>query len=214
MKRFALALPVVAAWVLFCLPALGADVLAAQKSSILPEPVETHWLIALMVVVIPAIRTALSNDTIKLPVVAGKYRALIVALLAGGSTIFDGLMNGFELKTALLSFLTLSLPSIVQEILKVVFGAGGVSGKGGAGFFPTTMLGALMLIALPVGGCGYGKVACTALETAAEICPYVLVKMPDGTVEKVPREAILGVAMQAKAARLSGSNQADAGADQ
>jgi hypothetical protein len=124
MKRFAVALPVVAAMVLFCATAYAAD------ASILPEPVQAHWLIALMAVMIPAVRTALSNDTVKLPTAAAPWRAAIVAILAGASTFVDQLVNGFDLKSAALSFLMLALPSIVQEILKVVFGAGPPSNSG------------------------------------------------------------------------------------
>ena len=197
--------------------------------TILPEPVQAHWLIALMAVVIPAVRTGLGNDTIKLPTVAGNYRALIVALLAGASTLFDGLMNGFDVKASLSSFLILSVPSIVQELIKVVFGAGPSSGKGsatldapanpgGTSMRPPAMkmvagFAAAVAFGCAALACAAKPIICPVLDVAAEVCPLIAVKLPDGTTEMVRREDIAGVAMQARAARLAKPGASDAGAE-
>lgn len=156
MKRFAFALPVVAAVVLFCATAYASD------AAILPEPLATHWLIGVMAIVIPAVRTALSNDTIKLPVWSANYRMLLVALLAGATIIVDGLANGFTFEMALASFLANGLPSLVQEIIKIVFGAGkppsSGSGTGGTSMRPppgysTPMKAMVFAVALTAVGC-------------------------------------------------------------
>jgi hypothetical protein len=138
MKRFAVALPVVVAWVLFCLPALAGD------AAILPEPEpmpvkEAHWLLALGGVLIAAVRTALSNDTVKLPTAAAPLRAIIVTGLAAAGMFVEQLIDGFALKSALLTLVMLGLPSLVQEILKYAFGASKNAG-GGKAMFPPAML--------------------------------------------------------------------------
>jgi hypothetical protein len=234
MKKIGWALPLAVAYVLTCALAFAGE--AAKAAGILPEPVETHWLIALMVVVIPAVRTGLSNDTVKLPTAAAPWRAAIVAILAGAATLFDQLMNGFELNTAALAFLTLSLPSIVQEVLKVVFGGSKNAGGGSSSssvsesgpkmsmrpppgystkMQPAAVGVAIGFCALVLAGCGAGKFVCPVLETAAELCPLIAVRLPDGTTEMVPAEAIAGMARQARAARLAGAAKAsDAGVDQ
>ena len=135
MKKIVWALPVVAACVLFCLPAFAGD------AAILPEPdpmpvKQAHWLLALGGVIIAAVRTALSNDTVKLPTAAAPLRAIIVTGLAAAGMFIQQLIDGFELKSALLTLVMLGLPSLVQEILKYAFGAKNASGGGKAMFPP------------------------------------------------------------------------------
>lgn len=203
MKRY-VALPIVAASVLFCLSAFAGD------AAILPETVQAHWLIALMAILIPAIRTGLSDDTVKLPTVAAPYRMLLIAALAGATILVDGLANGFTFKMALASFLANGLPSLVQEILKIVFGE--KSKPVGAMFPPVAML---MVAALAIGGCAAKPYICPIIETASELCQFLVVRLPDGSTEIVPKSAVVGMAMNARAARVAGAAQGatDAGAD-
>lgn len=137
MKRFALALPVVAAWALFCLPALAGD--AAATASILPEPVKAHWVAGLFLVICAAVRTGLSNDTIHLPTVAAPWRAVIVAGVAALGAGLEGWNSNLPFSSIMLTFVALGLPPIVQEILKVVFGA--KNAGGGKAMFPPAALG-------------------------------------------------------------------------
>jgi hypothetical protein len=218
MKRFVLALPVLAATVLFCLTAFAGD---AATAGILPEPVQAHWLVAIMAVIVPALRTGLSNDTVKLPTAAAKWRMVMIGILAAATTFFDGLMNGFALNTALLAFLVSGLPSIVQEILKVVFGssqnppAAGTGSSRTAMFPPVAML--MVALSLALGGCSWFKSnGCQLIRTTADICDTVVIILPDGSEERVPKDAIVGMAMSARATRVSGAMKAsvpDAGAD-
>jgi hypothetical protein len=221
MNRLFLALPLAAAMVLYCVPAL------ASGAAILPEPMATHWLIGLMAIVIPAVRTALSNDTIKLPVWSAKYRMLLVALLAGATIVVDGLANGFTFEMALASFLANGLPSLVQEIIKLVFGAKDASGGGTmiagggsntsmrppAGPYSAKMVGLVFAVAMLVSGCAAKPLLCPLIDTAAELCPLIAVRLPDGTTEMVPREQIMGAAMGARAKRMGTALPADAGVD-
>jgi hypothetical protein len=248
MKRIVWALPVMAAMVLFCFSAFGGDVLAAQSSTILPEPpdpVETHWILGLFLVVNAAVRTGLSSDTVKLPTKAAPWRTAIVAILSALGAFLEGLQNGFALKSVVLTFLMLNLPTIVQEVLKVVFGAGpsagsGTGAPGGTGirpppgysqpmsadagfvfakegrpYFTSAAVGlAIGFCALALSGCAAKGMVCPIIETAAELCPYLVVRLPDGSTETVPREAIMGVAQQARAMRTAGAKASDAGLDQ
>lgn len=248
MKRIVLALPVVAAFVFFCLSADALDAIAAQATTILPEPpatLERYWWVALFLTINAAVRTGLSNDTVKLPTAAAPWRAFIVAILAAVEAFFDGFQHGLAFNSLVLTFLMLNLPTIVQEGLKAIFGAKPGAGSGGASGgsstvrpppgYSTPLQGdddprfALPLVkrtpaavgvaigacALLFAGCGAGKVVCPLIDVAAEVCPLIAIKLPDGTTEMVPREAVMGVAMGARAARLSGVKAAaDAGADQ
>jgi hypothetical protein len=234
MKKIVWALTVVAAWVFFALPAFAGD----DAPKVLPDPdaVNVHWSLPLIGVLIAAFRTAFSSDTVKFPWEwAGRWRAAAVAILAAAGTLVEQVIGGFELKAAALTFVMLGLPSIVQEVLKALLGAGKSSGGGTAsassGMLPPSFgdrpppgystklkpaaVGvAIGFCALLLFGCGAGKVVCPILDVASELCPLIAVRLPDGTTEMVPASAVRGMAMQARAARIAGASASDAGADQ
>ena len=132
MKRFALALPIAAAWVLYCLPAWAQE-LAAQTAKILPEPdvLKVPWWMPLVGVLIAAFRTFFSDSTRELPTIAAKWRTSLVALLAFVGTFIEQIVGGVDMRTAALTFVMLGVPSIVQEILKALFSGPKNAGGGG-----------------------------------------------------------------------------------
>jgi hypothetical protein len=62
--------------------------------------------------------------------------------------------------------------------------------------------------------CAAKPFICPIIETAGDLCKFLVVRLPDGSTETVPREAVVGVAMQARAARAAGAKASDAGSDQ
>lgn len=70
-----------------------------------------------------------------------------------------------------------------------------------------------VFFAISLTACAAKPFICPVIETAGEICKYLVVRLPDGSTETVPREAVVGMAMQARAARISGAKASDAGAE-
>ena len=208
MKRFVLALPVVAAWVLFCLPAFAGD------AAILPEPdvLKVPWWMPLIGVLIAGFRTFFSDNTRELPTIVAGWRTAIVAVLAALGTLIEQLVAGFDGKTAVLTFVMLGVPSILQEILKALF-SGKKTGGSGKAMFPPAIIGAMALLALTIAGCAAKGLVCPALRIAADACETIIVVLPDGSEERIPKSAVVGMAMQARAARISGAKASDAGAE-
>jgi hypothetical protein len=59
------------------------------------------------------------------------------------------------------------------------------------------------ILALSVAGCpGAGRVVCPVIDLASQVCPYILVKLPDGSTEPVRREVIEGAAIRARVTRM------------
>jgi hypothetical protein len=68
-------------------------------------------------------------------------------------------------------------------------------------------------VALALAACvGARAAVCPVIDLASTLCPLILVKMPDGTQEVVPRDRIAETAMRVRAARMSGA--ADAAREQ
>lgn len=63
----------------------------------------------------------------------------------------------------------------------------------------------LFAVALAMSGClgGAGKLVCPVIHVADEICPMVLVDLPDGGQEAVPATEVQRLAVQRRAARLA-----------
>lgn len=240
-------LATMAACALFCLTAFAGDVIAAQSSSILPEPPKIVWWAPLLGTLVAASRTYFSDNTVRWPVLLAGWRLALVAGLAAVGTLIEQLTNGASLKTALFTFAMLGVPSIVQEVLKIFGskaspGAGSVSGAAsGTGirppagesmklagtvavhdngrrywFKPAAVGVAVGFCALAFIGCAAKPFVCPILKIAADACDSVVIVLPDGSEERVPTAAIVGVAQSARAARLAGTAQpgaVDAGAD-
>ena len=63
-------------------------------------------------------------------------------------------------------------------------------------------------------GCAAKGLVCPALRIAADACETIIVVLPDGSEERIPKSAVVGMAMQARAARMSGAKSlSDAGAE-
>lgn len=231
MKRILWALPVAAAWVLFCVPAWAGD--AAPAGANLADQLAKHWIVTLFAGIIPVLRTFFSDDTIKLPVWAAKKRVLLISILGFVATALEQLKDGLDWKSALFGFAVAAVPSLLQELLKWIAGAEPKSGAttptetGMArpeGIRPppgelrlSVYVPAVLLIALiALTGCAWLKPACAGIDLADSLCDWVVVKLPDGTTERVRRDDIMGVVKEARASRLSAAAKAsvDAGADQ
>ena len=80
--------------------------------------------------------------------------------------------------------------------------------------YPAAVGVAIGLCVVALGGCAAKPYICPIIETAGELCNFLVVRLPDGSTETVPKSAIIGMAMSARAARVSGAKVGDAGADQ
>lgn len=69
---------------------------------------------------------------------------------------------------------------------------------------------------LLVSGCAWFKSSgCQVLRVAADLCDDIVIILPDGTEERVPKRDVEGLVKQTRAARIAGAARAaDAGADQ
>jgi hypothetical protein len=69
------------------------------------------------------------------------------------------------------------------------------------------------LVAAGALGCAAKPYVCPIIKLADSVCQSVVVQLPDGTTEEVPKAAIMGVAMGARAQRMGAMKAADAGVD-
>jgi hypothetical protein len=78
--------------------------------------------------------------------------------------------------------------------------------------FPTKLVGLakpfVFVFFLALGfACAYRQAVCQVIDLASEVCPLILVKLPDGGTEQVPKEEVAALAARVGAARA----RADAG---
>jgi hypothetical protein len=80
--------------------------------------------------------------------------------------------------------------------------------------YPLAAVVVAWMAAVVVTACaGTGRVVCPVIDLASNLCPLVLVKMPDGSTERVPSELVKFVTVQYRAARIEvEQRRADAGA--
>jgi hypothetical protein len=72
----------------------------------------------------------------------------------------------------------------------------------------------ILLFVVTLAGCGYGKVACQIVDTAADACQVVRYLGPDGKPRdvRVPREELIAVAQKEEAKQAAAKARAN-GAD-
>lgn len=126
MKRYLWALPLAVACVLFCGVAWAGDAVPVAKDFALD--LSRHWVVTMMAGVIPMLRTALSSDTVQLPVWAAKWRVVMIVTLSVAATTIEQIMNGIDVANIVTALVVTGGPSIAQEIIKAVFGADPPSG--------------------------------------------------------------------------------------
>ncbi|HMJ52096.1 MAG TPA: hypothetical protein VK540_08465 [Polyangiaceae bacterium] len=243
MKRFALALPVVAALALFCLPAWAADV---APDALPKNMVGNHLWVTLAAGVLPVLVKFFGNETVKLPYWAAKLRVAAVLVLGGIATVLDQAQNGIDISSAITAAVATTVPALLIELLQKFFAGGDVGPKSmrppamfpppkerpPPGYsspmarlsfepdarrfwlrYPAAVGVAIGVCALVISGCAAKNIACPILRLAADACEEIVIILPDGSEERVPKSAIAGVAMSARAARVSGAKAGDAGAD-
>lgn len=215
MKRFTLALPLAAASVLFCLPAFGAD--TAPTGELQRDLAGRHLVVMLVAVLLPVLVKFFGNETLKLPYWAAKLRVAAVILLGGAATVFDQIQNGGEVWSAVTAAIMTTAPALLIELLQKFGGGGEVVGQTAKSVRPPAMFppAAMLLLAIGFAGCAAKPFICPIVETAGELCQFFVVRLPDGSTERVPKSAIVGMAMSARAARFEAAKAgaADAGAD-
>lgn len=101
-------------------------------------------------------------------------------------------------------------PTMMSGDISTAFAVPRVYGKIGAPLL--VVVGALALLAF---GCAAKGLVCPTLKLLSDSCDKVIIMLPDGTSEVVSKDAIVGMAMSARAARVAGAAQGapDAGAD-
>jgi hypothetical protein len=171
MKRIVWALPVVAAWVLFCLPAWGADGGAAELPK---DMIADHWAVTLAAGLLPVFVKFFGNETIKLPYLTAKMRVIIVLLVGAAATAMEQYKNGVAWESIVTAALATTLPALLIELLQKKFGGGEAGPKSmrPPAMFPPAMLGVIALViplaALP--GCASMRdVSKTVRDVSSEV---------------------------------------------
>jgi hypothetical protein len=241
MKHFIVAQAALAATFLFVASAFGADAASPELSN----EVGKHLWLTLIAGALPPITKAFNEGTLNLPTVPARLRILFIAVLSGIGTAAEMLSNGGAWPNAIMAFAIAAGPSLLIEAVHAKWGGwkgatvaeGPKSSDGGPGPKiisvppprnsmsppappPTTLRMTIyypvVIVLAMVAGCAALRTACAGIDLADKACDFIVIKLPDGTTETVRREDIAGVAMQARAARLSSAAKAgaDAGTDQ
>ena len=113
----------------------GATAFGADAPPIPTVPVNVPWWVPLLATIVAAARTYYSDNTPRWTTLEAKWRAAIVVGLAAVGTLLQQLISGTDIKTAVITFALLGVPSIVQEILKAA-GTVPTAGSGGGAVTP------------------------------------------------------------------------------
>ena len=225
MKRIGWSLPLAAAWVMFC------GVAGAAEAPALPTEVGNHVWLVVIAGILPPIIKALNESTLNLPTLPVRVRLLLIAALSGVATSLDMLVNGAGVANAIAAFAIAAGPSLLIEAVHAKWGGwkgatvteGPKSSDGGPGpkiisvppprksVSPPPL--AMMVAVAFAGGAilfACGKV-CPIIKVASDVCPIIMVELPDGTMEPVPTKHIEGLAVQSAASRRGSAR--DAGAE-
>jgi hypothetical protein len=172
MKRFAIALPLAAASVLFCLPAFAAD--AAPTGELQKDMAGKHLAIMIAAVLLPVLVKFFGNETLHLPYWAAKLRVAVVILLGGSATVADQIQNGGEVWSAVTAAIMTTAPALLIELLQKFGGGGEVAGQRAKSVRPSAMIPppvlclALALVVLP-GCAALQNVKTVVRDVAAEV---------------------------------------------
>jgi len=115
---------------------------------------------------------------------------VVVVLVAALCAIASSFVADPKVSTALLMSIPTLLALLVPSPLRP-------SGK------PPVPPLALLVLALGIVGCGIGRTVCPIIHVADEICPLVLVDLPDGGQEPLPAAEVQRLALRHRAARLA-----------
>jgi len=220
MKRFGWALALAAAWLLVCTTVWAADAPALSTA------VGHHIWLTLIGGLLPPLIKAFNEGTLNLPTVPARYRLLLIAVLSGIATAAEMVGNGGAWPEALMALAIAAGPSLLIEAVHARWGGwkgatvteGPKSSDGGPGPklisvppprqtvtpppLPTTLKMATLVIAM-----GALPLACAAIcptiKLASDICPIIMVELPDGSLEPVPKAQITGLAVQSRAMRTA-----------
>lgn len=216
MKRFLTAVAAMTTCVLFGVTAFAQ---AAPPST--STTLANHTWVVLLSGLVATWYRALKDDVTVFPNWSLQIRGLVVGVMGILAGVLDVAAGGGNWLSALLSGLTTSGPALVMLVIEIVQGKGGggavtpitpdaatpktsIRPPGGYSAKLVPVLGCLAVFA--IGGCNAAAkdTACQIVKAADELCPYVVVILPDGSKENVPREAIANLALEHKAARLGG----------
>jgi len=214
MKRITMALPLAAASVLACSQVWAGD--TAPTGELHNDLGSKHLAVMLAAVLLPVLVKFFGNETVKLPYWAAKLRVAAVIVLGALATVADQVQNGGDFWGAVTAALITTAPALLIELLQKFGGGGEVVGQTAKSVRPPMFPPALMLVlAIGVMGCAAKPYICPIIETAGELCNFLVVRLPDGSTEQVPKSAVIGMAMSARAARFEAAKAgaSDAGAD-
>lgn len=220
MKRIVWALPLAAAWVLVCGTASAADAAAIATT------VADHIWLTVIAGFLPPIIKALNEGTLNLPTVPARIRLLIIGVLSAIATSLDLAANGASVVSAVAAFVIAAGPSLLIELIHAIWGGwkgasvtetkapGGGPGPKIISVPPPRKsvnpppMAVLVLAGALLVGCAAKAIVCPVIKLASDVCPLIMVELPDGTVEAVPKEQIAGLAMQARASRMGSARDA------
>jgi hypothetical protein len=227
MKRMEWALLFAVAWML-----VSGMAFAATDEAPLATAVGNHVWLTLIAGFLPPVIKALNEGTLNVKTLPARFRLLLIGVLSAIATSIEMVVNGGSWANAITAFAVAAGPSLLIEAVHAKWGGWkdatvtqAVQSDGSAGVkiisVPpprnsvnppplAVMLIVTTLLALYVCACA---AVCPTIKLASDVCPLIMVELPDGTFEAVPKEQIAAVAAQTRAARLSAKGSADAGAD-
>jgi hypothetical protein len=229
MKRFIVALAACAASVLFGLTAFANDATSPELS----QQVANHVWLTLIAGFLPPVIKALNEGTLNIKTMPARFRLLLIGVLSAVATSIEMVVNGASVANAITAFAVAAGPSLLIEAVHAKWGGwkGAVvaetkSADGEPGpkvitvpppprhsVNPPPMVVVAILSLAVCYACG---AVCPTIKLASDVCPLIMVELPDGTKEAVPSEELKPLVMAAKAKRLSAAARvtSDAGADQ
>lgn len=89
----------------------------------------SHAVVLILAAAVPALTRALREDVVWFKTASSPIRLLLLTLLAGCGTAIDQVQNGVDWKNALVAALVVGGPSMVIELMHILFG-GGDAGSG------------------------------------------------------------------------------------
>jgi hypothetical protein len=162
---------------------------------------DRYTLIVAIIAIASMFQRLLREDVKWLPTLAAPWRGLVVALGASIVTpVLDAWLNGSSIAQAALAGVIAALPTILNVIASFTANA-----KIAKAMLTAARLAALVTVfAVVMVACAAKNIVCPIIHAVDEICPLVIVELPDGGQEAVPRADIQQTALQHRATRLAG----------
>lgn len=131
-------------------------------------------------------------------------RALVTTLLTCGAAITKSeLDTGALWDPSMLVIGTTGIAGLLKVLIEALDSTSSAT-KSVKAILRRSGIGVVCLCFLPLVGCtGAGPITCAVIHAADVACPYVLVQLPDGGTEAIPKDGLVRQAEAQRRARLS-----------